>query len=440
MNRDLRTTNLKTVLVVDGGGRGAALVDRYAQSHNVSRILAIPGNELIPMLVKKPVKIFPKVKTTDIKKIIKICTEKQVDLVDIAHDDAVAVGLTDALQKKGFRVFGSTKAAGQIEWDKAWARKFMNKFKIPHPVFKIYRSQKKGIDFIKKQKDSSWWVKASGLAAGKGALFAQNQKDAISAIKSMENFGNAGKTYLIEKCLTGEEFSAFAVVSGRNFEIIGYAQDHKRAFDGDLGPNTGGMGCSSPPMAVTKQIESQVKLIFKKTVDGLYKLKRPYSGVLYLGGIIDKDNKVWVIEFNARWGDPEAQVILPSIKNDYLQLVEQSLNGKIPKIEKDNKYRVVVTAASKGYPSDYSKVVGKKIIGLDKILKSGVKIFGAAVKKQDKKYLAAGGRLFYVLGEGNTVAIARKKAYNAFSKVRIGRGLIHYRKDIGYRDLNRLSA
>ena len=424
------------VAVIDGGGRAHALIEKYLRSKHVAKAIAIPGNDL--MLLHKNVKIFPQTKTTDINTIINICKKGKVDLVDVAQDDAIAAGLVDSLIEIGFKVFGPTKSAGQIEWDKAWSRNFMKKFKIPHPDYKILESYKEGLDYIKKQKEAKWFIKASGLAAGKGALFAKNQKGAISAVKSMENFGKAGKTYLIEKCLTGEEFSAFSLVSGRNFGIIGYAQDHKRVFDGDLGPNTGGMGCSSPPMAITKQIESQIKSIFKKTVDGLSELKRPYLGILYLGGIIDNNNKVWVIEFNARWGDPEAQAILPSIKNDYFKLVEQSMTGKIPKIKKDDKYRMVVTAASKGYPNDYSKVVGKKIIGLDKILKSRVKIFGAAVKKQDNKYLAAGGRLFYVLAEGGNVATARKRAYDALSLISIGRNVLHYRTDIGYKDLQRL--
>jgi len=413
-----------TILVIDGGGRGAVLVDKYSQSSHVIKILAIPGNDLM-LANQKPVKIFPQIKTTNIKSIIKIAKDQKVNFVDVAQDDAVASGLVDALQKEGINVFGPARAAGQIEWDKAWARNFMKKFKIPSPEFEICKSQKEGINFIKKQKDAEWFIKASGLAAGKGALYAKNNRQAIEKIHQMKDFGKAGQTYLIEKSLRGEEFSSFAIVDGKNFIIVGHAQDHKPVFDGNLGPNT--------------------DRIFAKTVKGLVSAGRPYRGILYLGGMItDKGlpagRQVYVIEFNARWGDPEAQVIVPALQNDFYELANQVLDGKIKKIKikKDKLYRVVVTAASKGYPGDYSKVIGKKIIGLEKILRlKKVKVFGAGVKRSNNQYLVGGGRLFYVVGEGKNVAQARKIAYNAFSLVNVEGDNLHFRTDIGYRDLER---
>lgn len=434
----------KTILVIDGGGRGSTLVAKYLQSPHVSKVLAIPGNDLMLELHKsKTVKIFPKIKTTNVKSIIKICGKHKVDLVDVAQDDAIAAGLVDELIKNRIKVFGPTKLAGQIEWDKAWAREFMKKFKIPSPVYRICYSQKEGVGFIANQKEGKWFVKASGLAAGKGAIEANSKNDALKAISQMKNFGRSGKIFLIEEALVGEEFSSFAIVDGINFKILGHAQDHKRVDDGDLGPNTGGMGCSSPPMVITDKIEAQIIKIFDKTVKGLASASRPYQGILYLGGMIDPNGKVYVIEFNARWGDPEAQAILPSIKNDYYQLVTFSLRGlalkaKMPQIKKDNLYRIVVTVASHGYPNDYSNVIGKQIIGIDNIKKNKeVEIHGAAVKKVGKKYLANGGRLFYVVGKGKNVAQARKIAYNALSLVRIDREFLHYRTDIGCRDLER---
>ena len=444
-----------TILVIDGAGRGAVLVDKYSQSSHVIKILAIPGNDLM-LANQKPVKIFPQIKTTNIKSIIKIAKDQKVNFVDVAQDDAVASGLVDALQKEGINVFGPARAAGQIEWDKAWARNFMKKFKIPSPEFEICKSQKEGINFIKKQKDAEWFIKASGLAAGKGALYAQNNSRAIEKIHQMKDFGKAGQTYLIEKYLVGEEFSSFAIVDGKNFIIVGHAQDHKPVFDNDQGPNTGGMGCSSPPIAITPEVENQIESIFKKTVEGLVKIGRSYRGILYLGGMIIKRSglpagrQVYVIEFNARWGDPEAQVIIPSIKNDFYELANQVLDGKIKKIKikKDKLYRVVVTAASRGYPGDYSKVIGKKITGLDRLLRhpealqsgaiGSVKIFGAGVKRSNNQYLVGGGRLFYVVGEGRNVAQARKIAYNALSRVNVEGDNLHYRTDIGWRDLERI--
>lgn len=432
----------KTVAVIDGGGRGHALVDKYLQSKEVIKVIAVPGNDL--MLLSKNVKIFPQFKTTDIDQIVLICRKEKVDLVDVAQDDAVAAGIVDELKKQNIKTFGPTKAAGQIEWDKAWARKFMKKFHIPSPKYKIFKTRKEGINYIKKQKEGKWFVKASGLAAGKGALYAENNHQAINKINQMKNFGKAGETYLIEECLEGEEFSSFAIVNGERFEIAGYAQDHKRLFDNDKGPNTGGMGCSSPPMVITKEIEKQVRKIFKKTVMGLFKIKRPYTGVLYLGGII-VNGQVNVIEFNARWGDPEAQVIIPSIKNDLFSLKGLVLKAKRVKLEKDDNYRIVVAAASKGYPGNYSKIVGKEIKNLGSIIRHAeqrersIRIFGAGVKIKDKKYVASGGRLFYVMGEGKNVEEARKKAYDALSQVSISGNNLHYRRDIGYRDLERLT-
>ena len=432
----LSMTKKTTVLVVDGGGRGSVLTEAYLKSSNVKKVLAVPGNDLMTM--NKNVSIFPHLKTTDIDEIVELCKRENIDLVDVAQDDAVAAGLVDTLKKEGIKVFGPTKAAGQIEWDKAWARDFMKSNKLPIPRYKICKSEKDGINFIKDQKDSEWYVKVSGLAAGKGALHAKNNQDAIAKIKQMKKFGKAGRTYLIEECLEGEEFSSFAIVNGKNFEIVGHAQDHKTVLDGNIGPNTGGMGCSSPPMAITKKVEVQITSIFRKTIEGLVKIGRPYIGILYLGGLIDKQGKVQVIEFNARWGDPEAQVLIPAIKNDFYSLMSNALRGNLQKIIKDKKYRVVVTAASKGYPGNYNQTIGKEIKGLDELLKNRVKIYGAGVAKKGKRLVVNGGRLFYVLGEGKNVAEARKKAYNVFSQVSVTNNGLHYRKDIGYRDLERL--
>src|SRR3989304_4493494 len=415
-----------TVLVVDAGGRAAALVYKYSQSKHVQKLLVVPGNDLIRIHTKKPVKIFPHLKTTDTAEIVEIAKKAKVDLVDVAQDDAVACGLSDSLTRAGIKVFGPTKSAGQIEWDKAWARKFMQKFNLPSPSFKICHSESEGIKFFENQKEGKWFVKASGLAAGKGAILAKGKKEAISATKQMKNFGKSGRIYLIEECIDGEEFSAFALVSNTKFQIIGFVQDHKRGFDKDHGPNTGGMGCSSPPLVVNSKVETQVKSIIKKTVQGLSKLKRPYVGILYLGGMVDRFGKVWVIEFNARWGDPEAQVILPSVKNDYFELVTATLKGSMPKLKKDNKYRIVVAAASKGYPGDYSKVTGKKIIGFENLLKKAI-VFGAGAKYENGRWVAAGGRLFYILGEGPNVSRAREKASNAISLIGVEGNNLHYR-------------
>lgn len=439
----------KTVMVIDGGGRGAALVDKYAQSEHVDRILVVPGNDLMQINTKKKVLTCPHLKTTSISEILDICKKEKVDLVDAAQDNAVEAGVVDAVAKIGVPVVGPTKAAGQIEWDKAWARNFMVKYKIQTPKFHTFSSEKEGIEFVKKveakgrnpkrgrAESNGWFVKASGLAEGKGAIPAGSVDEAISAIKQMQKFGFAGQTFLLEEWLVGEEFSAFAFCDGKNFQIVGYAQDHKRMNDGDLGENTGGMGCVSNPLIINSNVKSQILKIFEKAVSGLMKEGRQYKGVLYLGGIVVKD-KVWVIEFNARWGDPEAQVILPSIQNDLYEISQAIITGSIGKlkINIDNKVRVGVVGASKGYPLDCSEVKGKRISGLEKV--KGVKIYGAGVKKEGEKYIANGGRLFCIVGEGKNIIEARKKAYKAMSLISIEGDNLHFRTDIGWRDLARL--
>lgn len=437
----------KTVVIIDAGGRGSALVEKYSQSQSVSKIIAIPGNALMQENSSKKVEIFPHLTTTSTAEIIKICKLKKADLIDVAQDNAVEVGLVDMLAQNDFRVVGPTKAAGQIEWDKVWSREFMKKYKIPTPQYYFFNTTKSGIAFIKRQKNNIWFIKASGLAEGKGAISAKNTSEAISAVKQMKKFGKSGAIYLIEEWLQGdtsEEFSAFAFCDGTNFKIIGYAQDHKKVNNGDIGENTGGMGCVAPPLLVDKKITKQVEEIFKKTLKGLKKEGRPYKGVLYLGGIVvekDGEQKLYVIEFNARWGDPETEVLLPGIKNDFYKIGIAISKGDIKslKIKKDNLTRIAVAGCSKGYPLDYSAVRGKEIFGLSEAKKiKGIKIYGAGIKTEGKKYLANGGRLFYIIGEGRDVIEAREKAYAAMSHIFIEGHNLHFRTDIGFRDVNRL--
>jgi len=410
----------KSVLIVDGGGRGAALVDAYSKSPLVGRAFAVPW--------------------TNTAEIIELAKKEKVDLVDVAQDAPVATGLVDELKKAGIVAFGPTKAAGKIEWDKAWSREFMKKYGIPSPEFYIFNSQNEGIDFLKKSENRRWFVKASGLAEGKGAIPAETSVIAAVAIDDTARFGESGATYLLEEWLDGEEFSAFAICDGRNFKMLGYAQDHKRVYDGDLGDNTGGMGCVSPPMAITADIEKQTEEIISKTISGLAEQGTPYVGILYLGAMITKMlayDKIFVIEFNARWGDPEAETILPGIQNDYYELVDSVLNKNILEIKTDGKTRVSVAGCSKGYPKDYSAVKGKEIFGLSGLTTK--LYYGAGVKVENGRYFANGGRLFYIVGEGKDLMEARKNAYDAMAKINVDGLNLHFRTDIGWRDVQRLA-
>lgn len=439
-----------TVLVVDGGGRGSALVDKYSQSKHVGKILAVPGNDLMKINTDKPVRIYPQLETTSIKEILEICESEKVSLVDVAQDNAIEVGLVDLLLKNNFLAAGPTKNAGQIEWDKAWAREFGERHKIPQPKFKICKTEKEGVDYLQHQPNQAWFVKASYLAEGKGALPAKDNKEAIKRVKEIKRFKNAGRVFLIEEWLKeedglAEEFSTFIFSDGNNYKIIGSAQDHKRVNNFDEGENTGGMGCSSPPLILTPDLLKKIKIeILDKVIYGLKKEGRPYKGVLYLGGMLIKQkNKLapYVIEFNARWGDPEAEVILPGLVIDLFEagLAISSGNIKDLQVKNDGKARIVIAGASKGYPRNYQNVRGKQIYGLNEARKiDGVKIYGAGIKEDDGKYLANGGRLFYIVGEGKSVIEARKKAYEAMSLVHIEGNNLHFRTDIGWRDIERI--
>ncbi|MFH0937306.1 MAG: phosphoribosylamine--glycine ligase [Candidatus Daviesbacteria bacterium] len=436
------------VLVVGGGGRESALVEKYLQSPWVDGGLAIPGNDWIKSGTSKPVETFSELKTTSIPEIKEICRERKPALADIAQDDAVAAGLADKIRNLGIPTIGPSKAAGQIEWDKAWAREFGAEWHLPQPDFRICHTPQEGFEFLESQPDQAWFVKASHLAAGKGALPAITSEEARQRILEMERFGEAGKVFLIEKWLkndnetSGEEFSAFALFSGRKYKIVGFAQDYKRALDLDLGENTGSMGCSSPPLFLDCEMEEKIKSrIFNRALIGLEAERRPYQGVLYLGGMVIKEENEWnpyVVEFNARWGDPEAQAILPGMKNDLFEVSMAVAKGNIKrlKLEMDGKSRIVVTGASKGYPGNYEAALNKQIYGLDEALKmEGIKIYGAGIKiDKDGNYWTAGGRLFYIVGEGDNIIKAHKKTYQAMDLISVEDNNLHFRTDIGWRD------
>ncbi len=433
-------SGLKTVLIVDGGGRGAALVDKYAESKHVGKILVVPGNDLMQINTAKSVITYPNLKTTSIREILDLCKSEQIDLVDVAQDNAVEAGLVNELEKMGIMSVGPTREAGRLEWDKAWAREFMDKNDIPSPRFFIFKSQLDAIDFVKKNPKKRWFVKASGLAEGKGAIPASNLAEAVAAIKQMSDFGVSGEIFVLEEWLSGEEFSAFALCDGENLEIVGYAQDHKRVNDGDTGPNTGGMGCVSNPLVVDTRIKNQVSSIMKKVVKRMKHEGRPYKGVLYLGGMV-VGGKVYVIEFNARWGDPEAEVIVPSIINDFWEVGMAIVNKKLNelKLSSDNLTRVAVALSAKGYPVNYKQVLGKKITGLEKIQNMGVKVYGAGVRKLGNDYVVNGGRVLFVVAEGQGVEEVLRLVYSAVSKVNIEGNNLHFRHDIGWRDIERLN-
>ncbi|MDO8618821.1 MAG: phosphoribosylamine--glycine ligase [Candidatus Daviesbacteria bacterium] len=430
------------ILVIGQNGREHTLAATYAKSKRVKKVVMTPGNGLTDFQNKKIIN-YPEIGMMDFKEIVKVIRKEKIDLVDVGQDDIIAAGFVDRLKKLGIKAFGPSKRASEIEWSKKWSRNFMIKYHLPIPKYKSFNNQKKAIEYVDSLPDQLMFVKASGLALGKGVIRAENRKEAKKAIQDMDKFGNAGKNFLIEEGLVGEEFTLFAICDAENFIITKSAQDHKTIYDGDKGPNTGGVGSVAPTGAVTGRLLKEIETsIIKPTLLGMKKEGRPYSGILYLGGMITKEG-VKIIEFNSRWGDPEAEVILPSIKTDYLDIAEAVISKKLNKLKIlfDKKVRISVAACAKGYPVDYSKVKGKQIFGLEKAIKlPGITIFGSGIKRVDNKFLVNGGRIFYVVAAGEDIIEARKKAYRAIKLISIEGNNLHYRTDIGWRDVERLSS
>ncbi|MDO8658114.1 MAG: phosphoribosylamine--glycine ligase, partial [Candidatus Levybacteria bacterium] len=367
------------ILVIGQNGREHALAVTYANSKRVKKVIMTPGNGLTDFNNTK-IKNYPDVAMLDFEGIVEVCRKENIDLVDVAQDDVIAAGYADKLEALGIKAFGPSQLASQLEWDKEWARNFMVKYNLPVPKYKAFRDVKKAVAYINSLPEQILFIKAAGLALGKGVIRADNKKEAIEAVKNMSKFGKSGETFLIEEALIGEEFSLFAVCDGENFITVKSAQDHKRIFDGDEGPNTGGVGSVAPTSAIDDSIIKNIeKNIFRPLLYGMKKEGRLYKGILYLGGMVTKQG-VKIIEFNCRWGDPEAEVILPSIQTDYLAIVDAVRNQKLKEtgIIFDRKVRISIAACSKGYPGDYSSAKGKDIYGLSKVMKlPGIAIFGS---------------------------------------------------------------
>ncbi len=427
------------ILIVGAGGREHVLAETYSKNKNVEVVFVAPGNDFMTATTPK-IKTLPEIHQLDLEKILVFAKREKVDLVDVAMDDPLSLGAVDLLERHGIQTFGPTKKAAEIEWSKAWSREFMKKYHLPMPEYKVFTSQKDAVAYLKKLPDRPYFVKASGLALGKGALYAGNKIEAIDAVSQMQGFGDAGKAFLIEECMVGEEFSLFAICDGKTYRILGNAQDHKRALDGDQGLNTGGMGCVSPTGVLTpKRIKDIEKTILLPFMRGMREEKRPYTGILYVGGMVTNKG-IQLVEFNARWGEPEAEVILTGIKNDYLELVLSATHQVLHKtrIAADNKIRLSIAGCARGYPTDYTAVKNKKIFGLETVMKlPGVSVFGAGMKKTGKMYVVSGGRVFHLVGEGATIQQARERAYAAMSHVFIEGNNLQYRSDIGWREIER---
>lgn len=399
----------------------------------------------------KPVQIYPKLKTTSTPEILEICNREKVSLVDVAQDNAVEAGVADATRSLGIPTVGPGRKAGQVEWDKEFARDFNSEEGIPIPAYAAFSSAREGNKYLDTHPDISWAVKAVFLAEGKGVKKAKDNKEAKRKIRELRRqFPNSASIYLLEEWMQnddgspGEEFSAFFLSDGINRQFLGVAGDYKRAENFDMGENTGSMGSNAPTLVYSDTIKEQTEIIANKTISGLYRRGIPYKGVLYESCIkLIQNGKEVVkeIEKNSRWGDPEAEVIVPGYTTDFYELNMEAATGDVRRItiQTDGKARVAVTGASKGYPGNYEAVRGKEIIGIKEARKvEGVKFYSAAIKEENGKHYANGGRLFYMVGEGENVVEAQKKAYEAMSFISVEGNNLHFRTDIGWRDVQRL--
>lgn len=447
--------NEAVVVVIGGGGRVAAVAEAHAKSKLVKKVLAVPGNDAVDLvtqgkLIDRPE--FRNIKTNDTKSIIQICKYYGATQLDVPEDDAVAAGVVDAARAKGINTVGPTKAAGQIESDKGLARFIGRMAGIKQPGFMEFNSQEFAMDCIKMWPEQTRWIKAVGLAKGKGAMRANTREEAYECISSLGQFGEAGRRFLIEDNLVnddgtpGEEFSYFVLCKGREFTYLGSAQDNKPIGNGDTGPNTGGMGGQNEPDVVDKEtrLETENNMI-APILNFLAELDCPYDGVLYASGMKINRNRelmVMLVEWNARWGDPEAQIILPGIKNDWFEVGMHLAEGgslKDLKVERDNLRRVVVTIAAKGYPGDYSDVMGKRILGIDRARSlPGVRLYGAGIKYDGQDYRVAGGRVIHVMGEGADLVSAVGNAYRGVHAIRIEGNNQVFRDDIAWREAERI--
>ena len=408
------------VLVIGSGGREHAIVDALSRSAQVSEILCAPGNAGIAQQART----FP-VKDTDVEGLLKIALDEKVDLTVVGPESALAAGVADCFKANGLRIFGPTKAAAQIESSKEFAKNLMAKYGIPtagYETFTDYESAKAYVD----AHSLPTVLKYDGLAAGKGVVIATTPEEADSALRDMlldDKFGK-GKV-VIEEFLTGPEFSLLCFVAGEVVVPMVLAQDHKRAYDGDKGPNTGGMGAYSPlPFITEEDREYALEKIMRPTAAAMVKEGVPFCGVLY-GGLMKTPEGVKVIEFNARFGDPETEVVLPRLKSDIYDVFCAFADGQGAELEWSEKATLGIVLASKGYPGDYEK--GHVIEGLDKV---DAKVYHMGTALKDGKFVTNGGRVLFVVGEGDTLKEAQAAALEAVEKIECDN--LFHRSDIGY--------
>ena len=425
------------ILVVGGGGREHAIIMKLAESKRVGKLYCTPGNGGI----SKYAQCFD-VAATDIDGVVALAKKLGVDMVAVAPDDPLVLGMVDALQAAGFKTFGPKKDAAIIEGSKVFSKELMKKYNIPTAAYEVFDNSAEAIAYVKKQNTYPAVIKADGLALGKGVILAQNEQEAVEAIHSMIDelkFGKSSSTIVVEEFLTGPEVSVLSFTDGKTVVPMISSMDHKRALDCDLGLNTGGMGTVAPNPYYTEDIAKEcMEKIFLPTINAMNAEGRTFEGCLYFGLMLTPKGPK-VIEYNCRFGDPETQVVLPMLDGDLCEIFEAIYEHRLSDVNIGWKsgYCTCVVMASGGYPTSYKK--GYEITGLDdKGQVDGAFVYHAGTKLEGGKFTNNGGRVLGVTCTALTLQGALDKSYEAVSKINWED--VHYRKDIGQRALKALDS
>lgn len=412
------------VMVIGRGGREHAIARQFSRSASVEQVYAAPGNE--GMAEDATVTAIDEM---DFQALAEFVEQEEIDFTFVGPEQPLAAGIVDYFEERGLLIFGPSKAAARIEGSKAFAKELMKKYMIPTAAYETFSDTERAIEFIRKH-GAPIVIKADGLAAGKGVVVATSEGEAIAAVKDMldgQKFGDSGSRVVIEEFLDGEEFSFMSFVQdGRIYPMV-ISQDHKRAYDGDRGPNTGGMGAYSPvPQISEAVVEETYTRIVVPAVEAMAAEGTPFNGILY-AGIILTEKGPKVIEFNARFGDPETQVVLPRLQSDFGVFIDSLLKGKPFELEWNDQAVLGVVVAAEGYPESVEK--GLPLPNLQRL--TGVEITHAGTKRIDAGYAGNGGRVLLVAAAGTSISQAQEKVYDQLNKLR-WTGFF-YRSDIGWR-------
>ncbi|MBF0489977.1 MAG: phosphoribosylamine--glycine ligase [Candidatus Omnitrophica bacterium] len=418
------------ILVIGSGGREHALCWKIKQSPKVKKLYCAPGNGGISQIAQ-----CVNISAEDIDGLLKFAFEKKIDLTVVGPEVSLVKGIVDVFVQKGLKIFGPSKEAAQLEGSKVFSKEFLHRRNIPTAVYKVFDQSSQALEFLNKAQ-FPLVVKADGIAAGKGVYVCANLQEAQTAVDDImvqKVFGSAGDRIVIEECLVGQEASVLAICDGKHFFVLPSAQDHKRIFDDDLGPNTGGMGSYSPAPVVTKAVlDNIIARIIEPAIRGMYQEGIPFKGVLYAGVMLTAQGP-FVLEFNTRFGDPETQSILPRLKTDLVDIMIAACDGRLNdlKVQWDPRPCICVVMTSGGYPGKYQN--GYEIKGLADVTDEDTVVFHAGTRNDGGVLVTAGGRVLGITSMGNTLEKAIGKAYEAVEKIHFDH--MFFRRDIAQKAL-----